>query len=247
MVVRERVRGEALPEVNSLVRITIGPSSGPEGDPEGSDVPSRVEDVVPGRATAKPPVPTLIYVAVPSYSGGVCVPPEGTACSLAWLTPNGVYELPTTFHGRERVGPAVKAWKLAVIGGAVRSQRRRFVRVAWSGTVRIEAALAADGTEQTLVGHGIDLSEGGVRCVLPLPQLEIGHEVNVVLVLPGPERDGVEEMTLVAQVVRAEATVTPLGRMVQTSLGFTDPEAFGDVLRKLVFSTQLRARRAGLA
>ncbi len=238
---RERVKGDALPDVNTLVRVTIGSSPDPEDPPVARDVPSRVEDVAAGRPGTKRPMPTIIYIAVPSYSGDIHVPVEGTACDLAWLTPIGVFELPTAFHGREKVGPVVRAWRLAVTGGAVRAQRRRFVRAAWSGPVRIEGVTGDETVELALAGQGIDLSEGGVRCLLPPPQLLIGHDVRVVLTHPQ------QEMALPARVVRAEPTTTPAGRMIVTSLAFNDPDAYGDALRRLVFTQQLRARRAGLA
>lgn len=232
--VRERMRRVVLPEINLLVRVTVGSSADPDDPPIAVDVPSRVEDVRPGKGGSKP-VPTLIYIAVPNYGGDVEVPEPGTAFSIGWLTPNGVFELPAAFHGRESVGPTVRAWRLGVSGPALRAQRRRFVRVPWTAPLTVQVG------ERTVSGRTIDLSEGGVRCLLPPPALTRSTPVRVTLTYPD------RTMILDAEVIRVQARVTPKGPLIETGLEFLDPDTYGDALRRLVFGEQLRVRRAGLA
>ncbi|MEJ2579361.1 MAG: PilZ domain-containing protein [Kineosporiaceae bacterium] len=235
--VREQLRGEVFPQLNQLIRITVGRSADPDDDPVAADIPSRVEDVsvVPGQGR-RAPSRRILHVAVPSYAGNVELLRDGTWCGVAWLTPTGVFELPTAFEGRDMVGPVVKAWRLVVTGPTVRAQRRRFVRVPWTAPVRVGCA---DG--RVLDGQCIDLSEGGIRCLLPRPPIEAGDEVEVTL----NGADG--PMRLPAAVHRAQVVTTPSGKQVETVLVFTDPEPQADTLRRLVFEEQLRARRAGLA
>lgn len=233
---REQVRGEVLPEVNKLIRISVGAGPDPDDDRVADDVPSRVEDVsvVPGPSRRSAPR-RILHVAVPSYAGDLEGPRDGTWCGVSWLTPAGVFEVPTAFEGRDMVGPVVKAWRLVVTGPTVRAQRRRFVRTSWTAPLRVRIA------DRTLSGQCSDLSEGGVRCLLPLPPLDADTEVEVTL--NGP--DG--PLVLTARVLRAEEITVQSDKLVQTVLVFSDPDVHGDMLRRLVFEEQLRARRAGLA
>jgi hypothetical protein len=265
-VAEERLRASVLPGVNTLVRVTVGTSPDPAGPTIASDLPSRVEDLISGAEAREVGWQAdMIWVAVPHYGGDVEVPERGTACRLTWPTPVGLYELPVAFHGRDQVGPAVRAWRLRVTGSATRAQRRRYVRVPWTGAVTIEVPVAVapapvppapvDGaggpvgpdeagegpTVRALAGAMVDLSEGGLRCLLPPPVLPAGQRVRVVLPVAG------QVLTPPAQVVWTRPSITPVGTFAETGICFDDPEAHGDLLRRVVFSEQLRARRAGLA
>lgn len=263
------------PAVNTLVRLTVGSSSDPDAEPVAVDVPSRVEDVMlpePSSGRNRPARPAELFVAPPRYVGDVNGPRPGTSCLVTWPTPVGMMQLPATFVDRELVGPVVRAWRLAVNGGLYRRQRRRYVRVEWSSPVRLEVppddespadmdgagvaevdgAGGADmdgagvargeaGTRQ-VSGTTLDLSEGGLRCLLPPPALVLGQRVRVLLSIDG------EDLVLDSDVVRAQPLEARPGvvKQVETGVEFCDPEEYGDVLRRAVFSEQLRLRRAGL-
>jgi hypothetical protein len=232
---REVLRAEVSPGVNQLIRLTVGAGADPSAEPVAREVPSRVENVTmsPG-PSRRVPSTRILHVAAPSYEGDVEVPRPGTWCEVSWLTPTGVFEIGTVFDGRELVGPSVRAWRLIVSGPTRRVQRRRFVRVPWTAPIQIRV------DNQVLSGQCADLGEGGVRCLLPLPRLDTDVPVDAVL-------SGTEGLlVLPALVLRSEEITIGNGKKAQLALVFADPEAQGDVVRRLVFSEQLRLRRAGL-
>jgi hypothetical protein len=231
----EELRGEVFPGVNQLIRLTVGSGADPDAEPVVRDAPSRVEDVTvapgPSRRSAGR---RILHVAIPHYGGDTEGPRVGTWCEVSWLTPIGVFELSAEFDGRDMVGPAVKAWRLVTSGPTRRVQRRRFVRVPWTAPIQVRFE------DQVFSGQCADLGEGGVRCLLPLPMLGEGDEVEAVL--SGP--DGPLEFP--ARVLRSEEVTVQDGKKAQLILVFADPEAQGDAVRQLVFAEQLRLRRAGL-
>jgi hypothetical protein len=264
---RGRAPEIALPGVNTLVRLTIGSGPDPRADPVASDVPSRIEDLVPADPAVRGSSPEL-FVAVPHYRGDVSVPRAGTACTVIWVTPQGVYELPTGFVERVVVGPVVWAWRLAVTGPAQRAQRRHYVRVSWTEPIVVDVAPAAPDREDDEVDGGdapaaqeveddgpgeaptaglvhvttLDLSEGGVRCMLPPPPLRNGQRVRVRLEVDGTalQLDG----TVVR--VRVGSRTPGAAPECETGIAFSEPDEYGDLLRRVVFSEQLRSRRAGV-
>ncbi len=265
----ERVRGGVLPGVNTLVRITLSSSGDPDSPVVAREVASRVEDVLAGPAArAAGHARDLVWVALPRYDGDVEVPERGAACRVSWPTPVGLFELPTDFDGRERVGPVVRAWRLRVRGPALRAQRRRYVRVPWTGPVTVELPGSVSAPEpggcnvppaqlppesgdppedgeaaapRALAGTMVDLSEGGIRCLLPPPALAAGTRIRVVLAVAG------QVLAPAAEVVWTRAATTGIGSFAETGVSFENPEEHGDLLRRVVFTEQLRTRRAGLA
>jgi hypothetical protein len=259
---RPRPADAVLPALNTLIRLTIGTrSSDPDAEPLVANVPSRIEDVEPADPQAKGGR-TQLFVAVPHYAGDVDVPRPGTACTVTWVSPGGLYDLPTGFVERVVVGPVVRAWRVEVTGPAVRAQRRRYVRVPWTKPVVVEvlpvvrlphtnpvdAEEAGDpGSEpaerETVHGNTLDLSEGGIRCTLPPPPLRDGQPVRVQLDVEG------NSLVLDGTVVRVKVTTAkPGGRPhCETGIAFTEPDEYGDLLRKVIFSEQLRSRRSGIA
>jgi hypothetical protein len=231
---REVLAGEVLPQVNQLVRLTVGGSPRPNSEPVAVDVPSRVEDLSRGTSSRRRPSPPVLHVALPTYTGDVEAPGPGTWCMISWLAPTGVFELPTAFDGQGQVGPAVRAWRLIVTGPTCRAQRRRFVRISWVSPVRVRTG------ERAASGNTVDLGEGGVRCLLPPPPLDTGATVEIRLDCPfGP-------LTMDGSVLRAQPRATAAGSLAETVIAFADPDLHGDTVRRLVFEQQLRARRSGL-
>jgi hypothetical protein len=246
----------ALPAVDQRVRILLTldkPGELADG------LPSRIEDVVliPGK---KPAVE--IHVAPPRYDGDVEIPRAGHTLALIWATDRGVLELPVAFHEVVRVGELVSAWRVRVIGPAVRVQRRHFVRVAFSGSILIYPRIeetddlgptipaprmpglplpSPDDGSQVAQGTTVDISEGGLRCVVD-SEFEAEAPVVVSFAYAG------EDFRLDARVVRAWVhTEKPSYRgepRWETAIRFSNPDLAGDGLRKGIFAEQLRQRRS---
>lgn len=259
---------EVLPGVNALVTVAIAPPVTHDGPalppPDGPalapllQLPTRVEDVRPARPRDRQ---ALVYVAAPRYAGDLDGPEPGSPCRVIWSAPNGLFDLPTRYRGRSVIGPAVRAWQLVVDGPVIRIQRRRFFRVPWVGPVTLEVAedpaagtaavpgAAASGNGagpsgnglHVLTGMTVDLSEGGLRVVLPAPGLPDGTAIRVLL----PVHEQV--LVLPATTVWNRPTRGPGGHQVETGISFDDVEEHGDLLRWVVVETQLKARRAGLS
>jgi PilZ domain len=92
----------------------------------------------------------------------------------------------------------------------------------------------------TLLGRSVDLSEGGLRGVLPVTGLDAGTRVIVRVPL-----DGVP--TVFEGVVQRSRRPSHRARVAgwhsDVALAFDDPEAHGGALRAAVITMQRRARR----
>ena len=241
-----------LPTVNLLVR--LGPAgagggggSGGGGEGTGPEFASRVEDVQP----AGPGRGVRFLVAAPAYPGDLLdQPPDADAAAdedaaadapwvMSWVTERARWELPV--QRRRAVGVVPRSWWLTPSGPVLRRQRRRFYR---AGTcVPVELDELAD-PYRTLSGRTLDISEGGLRCVVPLPDgdLPAGTRVLVRVALEGV--DGV----LAGVVLRSRRPAPPAriaGWHREVAIAFDDPERHGDALRKVVVRLQLRSRRLG--
>lgn len=117
------------------------------------EYPSRVEDLREG----------LLVVARPH---GLPADEEfgrGTEMNVVWADDDGVVTLLPTRLMAAHIDGTVLLWSLAVIGPAVREQRRRFVRVAASGPVTFRST---EGGTTAVKGSLVDVSEGAVRCTV---------------------------------------------------------------------------------
>ncbi|HET9657694.1 MAG TPA: PilZ domain-containing protein [Kineosporiaceae bacterium] len=248
---------QVLPGVNTLVKLqlTVPDGSGPRP----LHLSSRVEDVDQSwpegdPLTLRSTLQTRLYVAAPHYPGDLEEPAPGSPCQVTWPTPVGLCELPTRYEGRVRVGPAVRAWRLAVTAPATRAQRRRYFRVPWISPVTLEirgpAGAEVDGLEdgdgppgrlQVFTGTTVDLSEGGLRVGLPTPGLPDGTPIRALL----PIRDQI--LVIPATTVWHRTAPVRASRLVEVGVSFDDVELYGDLLRQVVVDEQLRARRLGLS
>jgi hypothetical protein len=240
---------EVLPSVNTLVRISIVPDTS-QDDAELLELPTRVEDVDPADPQGPSPTgrPSLLYLAAPRRPGDLDGPEPGCSCRVVWPTPVGLHALPTRYQGRSLVGPAVRAWRLAIDGPAERVQRRRFFRVPWVAPVTLEVSPpdSSPGTVgamcdlQVQTGTTVDLSEGGLRVILPEPGLPDRTAIRVLLTVCG------QVLVLRATTVWNRPAPAPAVRLVETGISFDDVEEHGDLLRQVVVDAQLRARRVSL-
>jgi hypothetical protein len=249
--------GTAVPDVNDLIRVTMGnPGELGESGHE-IDVATRIEDLTRNRKTGK----VLDYlIAVPRFSGDVVLPAPRTACSLNWHTPRGLWMLPTAFVKQEVNGNGLKGWRLSVTGPPRRDQRRRYVRVPWSLTATLAvrrdldaldphrvrliehsgAAEALPDLPESLPARVLNVSEGGLLCMTAGPVLPTYLPLVARFTLD--TTDFVAPAYIVWSLVRDPDA--ELG--VENALAFDDPTIEGDALRPLLFQAQMRARRAGI-
>jgi hypothetical protein len=239
--------------VNHLVRVNIAGRAAIGTGEAAEEVRTRVEDVV----ERCPEHDRRYLIAAPRYVGDVELPGPGTPCTLEWPGPHGIWVLPVTFVGEQQVRDGLWAWQMEVLAPARQTERRSFVRVDWALPLILEpmtvgearqtsgrggrATLVAEHPPPVLPGRTLNISEGGLRCLLPRPALTAGVGVCAKLEIAGVPFD---------LPARAE-WVRPTGRHpaeeFDTAVSFDDPGRYGDRLRPLLFAEQLRIRRAGLA
>jgi hypothetical protein len=180
----------------------------------------------------------LVLVPIDQARRPVSLTP-GERIDLVWREPSGLLSLPTMLAA---VLPGERpCWRLRVAGVVKRGQRRDAVRAPITAEVRLGAGPAA------VSGVTVDLSEGGLRCVLDTPRLsagaggpapEQGAVVRTVVVLPEFRIDCLSEV--VRQHPRDDARVELSLRFI----GLTEFEADG--VRRFVFARQRELRQRGL-
>lgn len=241
-------------EVNCLVRVNIAGSSARGDDGEAAeDVRTRVEDVIERSAGHK----TRYVIAAPRYSGDVELPEQGTPCTLEWPGPYGIWILPVTFVDEQMIREGLRAWTVEVLGQPRQAERRSFVRVAWDLALTLQslsaaevrqllssrdgrATLVTEGGGGPLPGRSVNISEGGIRCLVPSPALALGVGVMVGVEISG------EDFHLPGRVQWVRPTGCHGAKEFDLAVAFDDPGRCGDRLRPLLFAEQLRLRRAGL-
>jgi hypothetical protein len=148
--------------------------------------------------------------------------------SIGWPTEAGYFEAlgRVTGHGTDTVA----LWTVAV--QTVRKRQRR-------SAYRLPAVLpvVVSVAHRPIPGETKDVSEGGLRCLLP-PRTDLFPGEHVQLSLTLPETG---EVSASAKVVRR--LEDPAG--IDIGLSFVeDDDVRSDALRQYVFSEQLRRRRA---
>jgi hypothetical protein len=239
----------AAPDVNDLVRVSLGDLD----DPDETNITtgsSRIEDVI----LDKDDRPTEYVVAAPWSDGELEPPAPMTRCALLWTTPRGHCMLPGAFIGQRSTPQGLRVWKIKVTGPARRDERRQFVRVAVKLPVRfdirhdIEApaspASPASPPVQELPAvipvESINISEGGMLCLSRRTVLPADLFLGVHFELEGSTFDYDGYVVWSNPHERRELD------MVLSAIRFTH-NLHGERLRPLLFRTQLKARRAGLA
>lgn len=251
----------ALPVVNQRVQLLLfadadfdpaAEASTDQNSGEGSGevdsrIPTRVEDVV--YVTGKR-AHYEVLLAAPRYEGDVEPPLPGHAMSIVWSTVRGVLELPVEFVDVQRVGEIVAAWRVQVTGAAVRVQRRNYVRVPLVTPIvlTVDDQAGAEGTaiEETTIeggpveGSTVDVSEGGLRCVLAQ---ELAAETPVQVSFSF----GDDHFDLEGRIVRAFPHTERPGYQGEarwdTAVRFINADLAADTLRKCIFAEQMRIRR----
>lgn len=240
-VKQEEVSDEAaMPTVNGLIRVALYTTDDVEGHPYVHDIPSRIEDIAEPVAGT----PRELLIAAPRYEGNLALPAEGGLAVLTWPTQRGLMELPVHFAGTTTLG-VLQVWRMHVAGPALRTERRKYFRVTVCLPVRVALGTGSVGVgikpsmDLTLAGHTVDLSEGGLRCLVPGPPLAPGASLMIWLQVED------SQMELQATVVRSDpAENDESGEgLCETSLRFIDAGQHADAMRRIVFTQQLRARQ----
>ena len=248
------------PVLNDLIHVTIGDPRDP-GRNGPAALASRVEDATFHPRTG---APVSYVIAAPRFAGDAEQLLPGTVCVLHWQTEGGLCTLPAELAAEERERPGLRMWRLIVTGPVTRHNRRRYVRVPWRLPARLvvrrdleflsgdplqaltEAGLAAALADlpDAYDAMALNVSEGGLLCV------SAGEALPAAL--PLIARFTLEEVSfeLPSSVVwstRREGAGPTQQAVVESAIAFDDPARHGDALRPLVFRTQLRERRLGLA
>jgi len=148
----------------------------------------------------------VLTIAATRMSAGVAPPHPGDVLTLRWSGRRGRCAAPARLLAVDPVQFAT--WTLEAVGTVEIEQRRRFVRAAGSGQVRLEpadAGAAAPGIDMVVVGQLVDIGEGGMRCRLAAGGLDPSQPVYVRLLLDD------RLLTLTGTVLRLAGTGTGAG------------------------------------
>jgi hypothetical protein len=162
--------------------------------------------------------------------------PLGERLDVVWSTPDGLRAVPAALAGI--VLGELPRWRLEVVGVAQRGQRRDAVRAPLIAPV--ELGLTVD----PVLGRTVDLSEGGLRCVLDrtldpwhaVP--DVGEVIRVAVALPDLTLRCLSEVTRLfpRQDGRVELSVR--------FIGLTEKDQ--DAVRRRVFTRLRELRQRGL-
>lgn len=195
---------------------------------------SRVEDLLDG----------VIVVARPADLRAAIVYDSGYELDLIWTLATGIHVLPTRL-GATSVDGVVRLWHLEITGRTWTEQRRDYVRVPLTGSVRIDPDENVPETAPRLlsgplVGTFIDLSEVAAQVVVTLdpdvPPIRERTAVRCRFSLSAHDYD----LRGSVIIVRPGAAIREQRLVVRFDISPT----VGDALRKEVFALQLGMRRS---
>lgn len=206
----------AVLDVHDLVRICFADTV---------EEPSRVEDVDGD----------VVWVAVPT-AGTVLLNRHGEdSLALQWIAPRGRFTQPVRYLGPEI--RSIPTWRLERVGEPTIEQLREFVRVDAAIPVNVVVPGQDGGEAVTLTGLTVDISEGGVRCMLTTPGIPADTEVMAHLSL------GTEDVAIPGRVLRSVRGLAGRSEVVLVFLS----NSHSDAVRRFVFAQQVKARAASRA
>jgi hypothetical protein len=218
-----------LPAINDLVMLRLA------GEDACHSI--RVEGLKDGGVVVK--APTLVGDDIALLSEALF--------ELEWSSERGLLTAPVRWIGNHREDRSL--WQLEICGEITTSQRRRFVRAPLSlpcwlhvGTSN-RAGVPGPNTGTSVEGTLLDLSEAGVRLVLPhgsrhARALRTGFKVIVEMTLAD------ETLLLPGEVHSALPIVPPGGETLCIVVILDDPGPVATLLRKIVLQLQIEARKA---
>lgn len=217
---------EELPEPGTLVRLAVG----------GEDAAEH------GVCTVLSSALHEVVLEAPARLGVAMSAPEGTPITIGWATMRGLYALAAVLA---TAASGVAPWRLQPQGEVELLQRRRFARA--SVCTPLAVVPVSSGASRAPVGGWlVDLGEGGARAFLErTDRLEAGARVEVHLTLEG------EPLSVTGRVRRVgtgSASVPAIhvggpSRLEEVVLGFEEPVAHAQQIRRAVLREQVRARR----
>ncbi len=174
---------------------------------------------------------TLVIVApLKPHVQPIPPPEEGATFMIGWREGGASKQLKVEFsEGREQPVPS---WRVKPVAEPKVVQRRDYVRAAWDQPAEFTFGI------RTVEGKILDISEGGLRCVLP--EMEEPRQSRFEV-----------SFELESGAVTLEAEISwwsqPMEKMVQVGLSFlTEDQALRDRLRAQAYGLQLEQRRRGL-
>ena len=187
-----------------------------------------------------------LVMAAPKVPGDVFGILAEALFELEWCSVRGLLTAPIRWIGSYRDQGSL--WQMEICGPTTTSQRRRYVRAPLSmpALVHVGAASKAGvldlNTATALDGTLLDLSEAGVRLVLPdggrhARALATGRRVIVEVTLMG------QTLLLAGEVLNALPAVPPGRASVSIVVILDDPGPVAAMLRKAVLQAQIEARK----
>lgn len=243
-----------LPERLSMIRLRITvatPGAAPPGTAAGGEIvveaPSRVEEI--DERLSERSRPRLIVTApeVPFVPSAEDLAAEHV---LVWLVPDGQMEVPVRIQDVEQ-----PLWPLIVTGPARKVQRRQYVRVPLSLPGDLTAVDPdPDGGPGRWAVTLLDVSEGGVRCLVPGVPPPEGAWITIRFESPDAGALSCRGVVVQHLPTRVDAPAappdpgdgTPDDGPTTVAIRFDDPEEHGNAIRRLVFAEQLRQRQLRL-
>lgn len=172
-----------------------------------------------------------LLIAAPHAEDDPHLPYANDALVVSWGSARGRCSLRVCFGGLEK--SRVLMWRLAPDGEVELEQRRHSVRVSAPGKVTV---VAGAGVIAPKTGSILDVSETGVRCLLPRGFAAAGMPVEVQL-----EFDE-EAITIGGEVLRVSPGSNEHDEVVVV---LTPAPAQADRLRRFVYARQRHERRMG--
>jgi len=210
-----------LPPINSLLYLVVD---------EESNHRSRIEDVSGG----------VLTIAAPIGAGDVHVPDEDQQLTVFWAGIRTRYLLGVRLIGQTRQTPP--RWHLQAAGKPTRNTRRNFVR--GGGGYPVEIAPDSAGTRDLwLEGTTVDVSEGGMCCVVPLGLDTPADQL-------APDGHLLARMSVAGQTVKIPAnviTTRPAAEGgLQVVVGWEAPDSDAQAIRRHIFQWEVSERRRRL-
>jgi hypothetical protein len=161
---------------------------------------------------------------------------SGERLELLWRGPEGLRALPVELVGVEH-GEA-PTWRVRPAGPASRGQRRAAVRAPVSVPVEL-------GVEsQVLPGTSVDLSEGGMRCILSSATATAKHSLEAGSVVPVAIELAGRRLACQGEVVRRHPRTDERAELSLRFVGLVEKQE--DAIRREVFAQLRDLRSRGL-